>query len=270
MLIDDEPLALERLSDLLGRIEGVEIASTHQSAVDAIDHIPSVRPDLVLVDVEMPKVDGFDFVEALAKQEWLDAQSTPCICFVTAYPQFASAAFDTGALDFLCKPVRLGRLEKTVERARLALAQRDALDRLQELTTQLEALRESRAAPAQPSLWVHQRGQMVRVAIEDLDWVAAEGEYVRLHVGQQSFLLRSSISAFGDKLADQGFIRIHRSTIVSQSRIAALKSNRGGMRAVLDNGVTLAVGRKYRPALRSLQLEGILNEPSEAVTQSAP
>ena len=95
MLIDDEPLALERLSDLLGRIEGIEIGSAHRSAMDAIEQVPTVRPDLILVDVEMPKVDGFDFVEALAKQGWLVAQSTPCICFVTAYPQFASAAFDT-------------------------------------------------------------------------------------------------------------------------------------------------------------------------------
>lgn len=255
MVIDDEPLAAERLGNLLGRIEGVEVAATFQSAADAIDSVPQVKPDLILVDVEMPKVDGFDFVEALAKQGWLDARSAPCICFVTAYPQFASAAFETGALDFLCKPVRLGRLERTIARARVALSQRDALERLHELSSQLDALRETRAPSAEPSLWVHQRGQMVRIAIETVDRVQAEGEYVRLHVGEQSFLLRGSISAIADKLAGCGFVRIHRSTIINQARLTAVQSSRAGVKAVLDGGATLPVGRKYRAAVRQLRAD---------------
>lgn len=255
MVIDDEPLAVERLCDLLGRIEAVEIVASLSSAAQAIDEVPEARPDLILVDVEMPKVDGFDFVEALAKQGWLDARTAPCICFVTAYPQFATDAFDTGALDFLCKPVRLGRLERTIERARRALAQRDALDRLQELNRQLDTLRETRAPSAEPSLWVHQRGQMVRIAIETLDRVQAEGEYVRLHVRDQSYLLRGSISALAEKLADHGFLRIHRSTIVNQARLSALHSSRAGVKAVLEGGETLPVGRKYRAAVRQLKDE---------------
>jgi DNA-binding LytR/AlgR family response regulator len=253
MIIDDEPLAIERLADLLSRIDEVEIVSSHPNAMDAIERVPEVRPDLIMVDIEMPKVDGFDFVEALARQGWLDADSAPCICFVTAYPQFATEAFDTGALDFLCKPVRLSRLEKTIERARRTLAQRDALARLRELSSQLDTLRESRAPAAELSLWVPQREQMVRVPLEALDWVEAEGEYVRLHTRDQSFLLRSSISALADKLADHGFVRIHRSTILNQSRLAAVHSNRAGMKAVLDSGITLPVGRKYRQGIRALQ-----------------
>ena len=253
MLLDDEPLAIERLTDLLARVDGTEVVSTHQAAADALEQLAEVRPDLIMVDVEMPKVDGFDFVEALAKQGWLDPESAPCICFVTAYPQFASDAFETGALDFLCKPVRLTRLEKTVDRCRRTLAQREAFARLGELKGQLAALRESRTPAVAPSLWVHQRGQMMRVPIETLQWIEAEGEYVRLHLRDQSFLFRSSISSLADKLADFGFARIHRSAIINESHLAAVHSSRRGMKTVLDSGVTLAVGRKYRPAVRALQ-----------------
>jgi DNA-binding LytR/AlgR family response regulator len=256
MVIDDEPLAVERMSDLLGRIDDVELVGTHLTGAEAIECIPAERPQLILVDIEMPKVDGFDFVEALLKQGWLDAHSAPCICFVTAYPQFASDAFEKGVLDFLCKPVRLSRLQKTIDRARLALAQRDALARLQEIDRQLDRLRESRNVPAELSLWVHQRGQMIRVPIEALDWVQAEGEYVRLHVRDQSYLLRSSISSLADKLADQGFIRIHRSTIINQARLSVIRSGRAGVSAILDSGIELPVGRKYRSAVRGLQLQG--------------
>ena len=261
MLIDDEPLAIERLADLLGRIDDVEVVSTHSGASDALAQLPDARPHLIMIDVEMPKVDGFDFVEALAKQGWLDSENAPCICFVTAYPQFASDAFETGALDFLCKPVRLGRLEKTISRCRLTLAQREALTRLRELSGQLDALRGSRAPAVEPSLWVHQRGQMMRVPIEALDWVEAEGEYVRLHMREQSFLFRSSITSLAEKLAEFGFTRIHRSTIINHSRLAAVHSSRSGMKAVLDSGVTLPVGRKYRHAVRALQHGEVPPEP---------
>jgi len=253
MVIDDEPLAIERMADLINRIDDVQLVSTHLTASDAIDRVPNERPDLILVDVEMPKVDGFDFVEALLKQGWLDTQSAPCICFVTAYPQFASDAFEKGVLDFLCKPVRLSRLERTIDRARLSLAQRDALARLQEINRQLEALREARTVPIESSLWVHQRGQMVRIPMEALDWVQAEGEYVRLHVRDQSFLLRGSITSLSDRLASRGFIRIHRSTIINQARLTALHSSRSGATALLDNGVELSVGRKYRQVIRQMQ-----------------
>ena len=261
MLLDDEPLAIDRLADLLARIDGVEVVGTHRDAADALERLPEVRPDLIMVDIEMPRIDGLDFVEALGKQGWLDAESAPCICFVTAYPQFASDAFETGALDFLCKPVRLTRLEKTVDRCRRTLAQREALARLRELQGQLDALRDSRSPQVAPSLWVHQRGQMVRVPIETLEWIEAEGEYVRLHMRDQSFLFRNSISSLADKLADFGFARIHRSTIINESRLTALRSSRSGMKAVLESGVTLAVGRKYRPVVRALQRGEEMPEP---------
>ena len=253
IVVDDEPVAIERMRDLLQRIDGVELVGCYLSAMEALEHLRDQRAELILLDVEMPKMDGFDFVEALAKQGWLDAETTPCIAFVTAYPQFATDAFDTGALDFLCKPVRLSRLEKTIGRARRAIDERQALARLDELKSQLEALRQSREAQPDPTLWIHQRGQMVRVPVEAVDWAQAEGEYVRLHVREQTFLLRSSISALSDRLSNLGFVRIHRSTLINQSRLEALSSTRAGMVAKLRGGPELPVGRKYRPAVRLLQ-----------------
>ena len=252
LIADDEQLALDRLGDLLAQLKQIELVGATQSGAEAISLAEKLRPDLIMLDIEMPKIDGFDVVEALARRAPEGLGQPPLVCFVTAFPHFAASAFDTGALDFLCKPVRASRLEETIDRARRAISQRDASVRLEELSGQLDRLRETRRGSAtETSLWVHQRGQMLRIAFDSLEWVEAEGEYVRLHVDGQSFLLRGSISALADRLADHGFLRIHRSTIINQSRIKTIKSNRSRISAVLDSGQELSVGRKYRPAVRA-------------------
>jgi DNA-binding LytR/AlgR family response regulator len=250
LAVDDEPLALSRISDLLSKIDGVELVGSCQSGSEAVSRVRELRPDLLLLDIEMPQVDGFDVVEALSREPLTEA--APWICFITAHPQFAPTAFETGALDFLCKPVRLARLEKTVERARAAMEQRNARRQLIELTEQLESLRHTHAKAEAPSLWLHQRGQMVRIDLCELDWVKAEAEYVRLHVGPGSFLLRGSISALADRLSSEGFVQIHRSAVVNMDRVRSLISNRGGLKVVLASGMTLPVGRKYRKSLRAI------------------
>jgi DNA-binding LytR/AlgR family response regulator len=249
LAVDDEPLALGRIADLLCKIDAVELVGTCQSGSEAVARVRELRPDLLLLDIEMPQIDGFDVVEALSRAPL--SESAPWICFITAHPQFAPTAFETGALDFLCKPVRLGRLETTVARARKAIEQRDAGRQLAELTEQLEALRQTHAQAEAPSIWLHQRGQMIRIELSELDWVKAEAEYVRLHVGPGSFLLRGSISALADRLSREGFAQIHRSIIVNLDRLRTLKSNRTGLKVVLASGVTLPVGRKYQKALRT-------------------
>jgi DNA-binding LytR/AlgR family response regulator len=249
MIVDDEPLALDRLTDLLGRLPYIELTGAIGSGSAAIAAINELQPDLVFLDIEMPKVDGFDIVEVLARDTPSAGRPAPLVCFVTAYPQFASDAFETGALDFLCKPVRLKRLEKTIERARIALRQREAANRLAELTTRLDELRHTRTATQERSLWVQQRGEMIRIPIVALDWIQAEGEYVRLHLGEKSYLLRSSISSLVDDLANEGFLRIHRSLIINLERLSAIRGTRAGSKAKLSTGVELPVGRKYRRSL---------------------
>jgi len=254
LIADDEPLARDRLAGLIAELADVDMVAAAASGAEAIELIDKHRPDLVMLDVEMPKVDGFDVVETMARHAGEADGQPPLVCFVTAYPQFAANAFDCGALDFLCKPVRLSRLEETIRRARRALAERDAFTRLEELSGQLDRLREARSTtPSEASLWVQQRGQMTRIPFEALDWVEAEGEYVRLHCRDQSYLMRGSISALADRLADHGFIRIHRSAIINEARINAVKSGRAGVNVLLSNGLTLPVGRKFRSPVRALR-----------------
>jgi DNA-binding LytR/AlgR family response regulator len=252
LIVDDEPLALERLSGLLAEIPDAKLVAKLQNGADAVAAIAEHQPDLVLLDVEMPRVDGFDVVDSLLERCRSADSRLPLICFVTAYPQFATDAFDTGALDYLCKPVRLARLQKTFSRARTALAQRDAAKRLEELAGQLEGLRHARASTGGRHLWVHQRGEMVRLEIPEIDWLEAEGEYVRLHFGEKSYLHRASISSICSELEPEGFVRIHRSAIVNLARLKAVRRQRSGVSVLLDRGIELRVGRKYRHSLRHL------------------
>lgn len=255
LVVDDEPLALERLSTLLERCADVELVGELRSGGEALDRIHVLRPDLLLLDIDMPRFDGLDVVEALLRRDWPEDRPVPLVSFVTAHPQFASAAFESGVLDFLCKPVRLARLEKTIERARLALEQRETASRLKELSDRLGELRRTRSDDR--SLWVHQRGGGVRLDIGSLDWLQAEGEYVRLHVGERSYLTRSPITTLAAELAGFGFVRIHRSVVVNQERLRAIRRMRSGaVTAVLSNSVELPVGRKFRQQIYALTRTG--------------
>ena len=253
LICDDEPLALDRLSDLLGQCPAVELVGAFQSGHEALDNLACLGPDLVMLDIEMPRLDGFDVVEALLRRPWPDAEQVPLICFVTAYPQFASDAFESGALDFLSKPVRLARLEKTIERARAALEQREAVRRLKELSEQLDSLRLTSRPDEGRALWIHKSGEMIRLDMANIDWLEAEGEYVRLHAAERSYLYRGTLSALADEFSPLGFVRIHRSSVINRERLTVVRRTRGGgMKVVLRSGVELPVGRRYRAAVQAL------------------
>jgi len=251
VIVDDEPLALDHLEVLLAQISQTHIIGRFTAASEAIEVISALDADLVLLDVEMPKLDGFDVVEAIARRT-PTMSAPPLVCFVTAYPRFAAEAFDTGALDFLCKPVRLSRLEKTVARAREALHRHAASRRLDELLGQLETLRARIPPDDHQRLWIPQGRDTICLGIDDIVWIQAEGEYVRIHMSDRSYLVRRSISALAEDLIDAGFHRVHRSTIVNQSAIISIRSNRGGMQVILSGGVQLPIGRKFRSAVREL------------------
>jgi DNA-binding LytR/AlgR family response regulator len=253
LICDDEPLALDRLSDLLGQCSAVELVGAFQNGLEALDNMARLNPDLVMLDIEMPRLDGFDVVEAMLRQTWPNPNTVPLICFVTAYPQFASDAFESGALDFLSKPVRLARLEKTIERAQAALEQREAMRRLKELSEQLDSLRLTSRPDEERVLWIHKSGEMIRLDMRSIDWLEAEGEYVRLHVAERSYLYRGALGALADEFAPLGFVRIHRSSVINRERLTAVRRTPGGgMKAVLRSGVELPVGRRFRAAVQAL------------------
>ena len=252
LVVDDEQIALDRLCDLLGQIRSIEIVGTAKTGQEAVAQIARMQPHLVFLDVEMPKMDGFDVIESLKTRLAAREAPAPLFCFVTAYPQFAIEAFETGALDFLCKPVRLSRLERTIERAQIALREREASRRLEQLSDQLQELRRARAGAQDRNLWLHHRGEAVRVTVADVDWIEADGEYVNLHVGARSFLLRSSIRSMADQLGSYGFVQVHRSSLINRERLRSMRWTRTGMKVLLDSGIELPVGRKYRDAVRAL------------------
>jgi two-component system LytT family response regulator len=256
LIVDDEPLARDGIRMHLAREADVEIVGEAADGVQAVEAIRALRPDLVFLDVQMPEVDGLEVVERIG------AARMPAVIFATAYHQHAVRAFELHAVDYLLKPVTEERIRNAMTRARLRLATRGE----EELTTRLEALLEdlrvlraraddpgeAPAAPKKYAAWISVAGrtstQLVRV--EDVDWFEAEGNYVRLHVGKVTHLIRSTLRAMGDQLDPAMFIRIHRSTIVNVNRIREIQPWFGGdYIALLHDGRQLRVSRSHREQL---------------------
>jgi DNA-binding LytR/AlgR family response regulator len=240
LLVDDEPLALRRLSACLREIEGVEVIGATTSSRQAVTMIDSLHPDMVFLDIAMPGLDGFD----VAKRH--DPQNRPAIVFVTAYDRHAVRAFSEDAADYLLKPVAPQRLGEAVGRARHWLEGRGAL--------RAPAPDEARLQDTD-SLWVHRRREFARVTIGDIIWVEAEGDYVRLHAEHESGggLVRMTLSALEARLDADAFIRVHRSAICRTGAIVAVRRNTtGALSATLANGEVAPVGRAYGQGLRAL------------------
>ncbi len=255
LICDDEPLAVARLEGLLALIPGVEVVGTAMNGRDAVAAIRHHAPDLAMLDIEMPDMDGFDVVEAL-EHDGPGARDVPLIAFVTAFRRFAPQAFDSGAIDFLSKPVRLARLETTIDRVRQAIAGREARRRLLDLQGMLDALRDHRDPYRDVHVWVQRRGEMVRVDLDQLDRVSAEGAYVRLYLESTSFLHRAPIGSIEARLDPQRFIRVHRSHIVRVDHVATIRRTlHGASELNLRDGERLPVGRKFAKPTRARLLD---------------
>lgn len=252
LICDDEPLALDRLRGLLDQCNGVELVSAASGGEEAVTEIARLAPDLVLLDIEMPKLGGFDVVDALSQR--CRQGDPPLVVFVTAHPHYAFEAFDSGAIDFISKPVRLHRLQRALERARSAFDQRQSARRLETLTATLEALRA--AVPGrqdEPHIWVQKKSERIRLAVQDIEFVQAEGEYIRLHVGEASYLHRCPLGGFAEQVGTDRFLRVHRSAVINVGHVAGLgRSSWGGLLLRMQSGRSVAVGRNYRQAVRSL------------------
>ena len=236
LLADDEPLAAERLQLLLARIEGVALIATASDGESAVRLAEAYNPDLLLLDIAMPGLDGIEVARALASR-----RPAPAIVFITAFDQFAVAAFEVAAVDYIMKPVDPDRLARALDRAR------DYLRRRAE---------EGEAAPPSRYLeefWASDLSGLVRIAARDVDKVSAERDYMRLHVGPRSWLIHSSMNALEDGLDPALFIRLHRSAIVRRDRIAGFSRNASGRWiARLADASEQPVGRLYADAVRDM------------------
>jgi two-component system response regulator AlgR len=231
LLVDDEPLAIRRLSRSLDGVDGVDVIGETTSARDAVAMIESECPDVVFLDIAMPGLDGFQVMEQSAPA------TAPAVIFVTAFDAHAVHAFNVDAADYLLKPFAQPRLEEAVERARLWLSARTDRPSQDDLD----------------SLWVHRHREFVRVPVEEIDWIEGHGDYARIHGRQFVGLARTTLTALEAKLDPQRFIRAHRSAICRKAAIVSLRRrSTGAMTVLLANGDEAPVGRSYVPGLRAL------------------
>jgi len=245
VIVDDEPLARRRIRSLLVEAEDVEVIAECANGKEAIQAIEESPPDLLFLDIQMPELDGFDVLQAIG------VGHVPVVIFVTAYDQFALRAFEAHALDYLLKPFDDERFEAALQRARERIRQQQGGDLDRRLRALLEEVRGDRGYLQRLAVPTGHRSVFIRT--EEIDWIEAERNYIRLHVGGRAYLLRESLSRIESALDPATFCRIHRSTIVNIDRIQAVEALFGGAYlVVLHDGTKLTSGRGYRRNLHAL------------------
>jgi two-component system LytT family response regulator len=256
VVVDDEPLARRRLARLLESDENVDVVGVCANGRDAVKAVQDAKPDLLFLDVQMPEMDGFGVLQALG-------DVLPQVVFVTAYDQYAIQAFEVHALDYLLKPYTPARLSAAVQRAarQIAAPRATPADRLAELLEHLERERRELGGrlagtpppppPTQTTRLLVKNGErMFFVPVETIDWLEAEGNYVRLHCGREAHLVRATLSGMEEQLDPRRFTRIHRSTIVNLDRVKEVRPWFAGDYLVkLHDGAELRLSRRYRDHL---------------------
>lgn len=245
LIVDDEPLARERVRRHLRDEPGIEIVGEAGNGREAVTAIEEKTPDLVFLDVQMPEMNGFDVLKALEENK------IPAIVFTTAYDKYAIQAFEFHALDYLLKPFSRERFRRSVRHAREQLENSRQSGNIDErLVSLLENLK---AKKYLERIVVKSSGRVFFIKTEEIDWIEAAGNYLKLHVGRDAHLIRETMQSIEAKLDPEKFFRIHRSTLVQIDRIKELHPLFGGDYAViLRNGTELSLSRNYRDRLPEL------------------
>ena len=252
LIVDDEPVARRGIRLSLQGEKDVEVIGECGDGREALTFIKEQQPDLVFLDVQMPLLDGFGVVAALG------AERLPAIVFVTAYDEHAIRAFEAGALDYLLKPFERERFQKTLARARRQILNPDTDDFNRRLDALLQSFKtELRGVEQQPPplarIAIKEAGRIFFLNVGEIDWIEAQGNYVQLHAGRESHLLRETMDGIEGKLGAARFLRIRRSTLVRVERIKELQPLfNGEYRVVLQDGTRLSSSRRYRKNLDSL------------------
>jgi two-component system LytT family response regulator len=241
LIVDDEPLARRSVWRFLESDPDVVVVGECGDGASAVATIRAEKPDLVLLDIQMPEMDGFEVVRQIG------TEPIPAWIFVTAYDRYALRAFDINALDYLLKPVGRGRFERALVRAKERLAERSHRDLHTRIIAALEQVK--RQDEYLDRLPVAENGRILLVKTREIDWIEAEGNYCRLHVGPRTYEIRETLSALNLKLNPRDFLRIHRSSIVNVHRIKEIQPWFHGYHVVLlENGQQLRMSR-YKDAV---------------------
>jgi two-component system LytT family response regulator len=241
LIVDDEAPARERLRRMLSGLEGVQVIGEAVDGLQAVEMIEKLAPDLALLDIQMPGLDGFGVVQALA--------DPPAIVFVTAYDEYAIRAFEVHALDYLLKPFSQARLEAAIRRAQEALAEE------QDLAARLTPLLESLAAEGRhlARLAVHDRDSIRVLDAGEVDWIGIEDEQVMVHVGEGTYPIRRTLAELEARLDPERFFRAHRSAIVNLDRVQeVIPWFKGSYVLRLTTGAEVDLSRARARALRKM------------------
>ena len=247
LVVDDEPLARRRAIRVLRQTQ--EFGDIHEAGdvASARRLLETVTIDVMLLDIQIPGGTGFDVLDAIKGH-------APAVVFVTAFDEWALRAFEANAIDYVTKPIDPGRLRAALSRALDAVQARSDRDRIAELTETLHSLRRNGPAKTRPvaEFWLKSRGGYVRVPASGISRFQADGDYVRIYAGSESYMHQESLTSLMGRLGDDEFIRVHRSAIVRKDAIVRIRQGAfSALVAVLNDGVEVRVGRTYAPAVRA-------------------
>jgi len=243
VIVDDEPLPRERIATLLETHPEVEIVAECRDGAEAVRVIPEVKADLLFLDIQMPELDGFEVLEAL------EGDQLPAVIFVTAFDEYAVRAFEVSAIDYLLKPIDPVRFEQALGRALERMTR--SPDASGELQSFLSRWRAQRGFAAR--FVVRAGGKVTFIRPQDVDWIDAAGNYVRLHSGGRQHLVRETMKSIDSRLDPEVFVRVHRSAIVNIDRVASLEPYfHGEYVVIMRDGSKLTSSRSHSGRLRAL------------------
>ena len=258
LIVDDESLARRGLQIRLKEIEGVEVIGEAKNAREALAAIAELSPDLVLLDIQMPGMSGFDMIGNLQQD------NMPLIIFVTAFDEYAIEAFDVHAVDYLLKPIDTERLKAAVQRAQGRATQKEAVSDKQRLldlvisitgkseTSVAQLMKDQTGSRSYPDrIAIKDGGETTLVETKDIDWVDAAGDYMCIHANEQTHIMRVTMKELENQLDPTIFQRVHRSTIVNLDRVEKVCSHMNGeFHLILSNGSTIKMSRSYKDKVR--------------------
>jgi two-component system LytT family response regulator len=249
LIVDDERLARQRLKRLLAAAPDIVIAGEAANGAQAIASIAELQPDLLFLDIQLPELDGFEVLTALQERAPQRQQRPPIVIFTTAYSEYAVSAFDRHVLDYLLKPIAADRFARALDRARAALASRRD-EALQPALADFLAEWQTKSRFVE-RLAVRDRGRVVVVRVEDVDWLESADNYVVLHVGARTHVVRHTMKMLETRLDPAKFLRIRRGVLVNVDRLVELRPQQHGEHTVvLRDGTTLASTRAYSQSVR--------------------